>query len=185
MGDCLSVWLRGVTDSRRSSVRDATFRREPDFLVHSGGGTITVRGFLMGLTYYPSPRAHAALNPDALRESFVAEAPSWDGHAISSPYDLHVVEAVRARHGLGKANGVPTDVFVWGQGEPKDRTVTKVGGLPCWGAETPWPERNGGPPNECAQIVSRFPRQQLMYAIGPGSCRAPQAPSRVSDGSGN
>ena len=109
----------------------------------------------MGLTYYPSPRAHAALNPDALRESFVAEAPSWDGHAISSPYDLHVVEAVRARHGLGKANGVPTDVFVWGQGEPKDRTVTKVGGLPCWGAETPWPERNGVPRVFLAQFSFR------------------------------
>jgi len=109
----------------------------------------------MGLTYYPSPRAHAALNPDALRETFVADKAAWDGRPISSAYDLHAVETLRERHGLGAAKGVPTDVFVWGQGEPKDRTVTKVGGLPCWGAETPWPERDGVPRVFLAQFSFR------------------------------
>lgn len=99
----------------------------------------------MSLTYFPSPRAHPALNFAAVGEAFAGHAGPLEGRRVTSSFDLYSVETLRDRLGLRQGEAIPTDLFVWGQGEPKDRTLTKVGGLPYWEAETPWPERGGKP----------------------------------------
>ncbi len=100
----------------------------------------------MGMTLLPSPRVHPTLNPAGLREAFegLPGAVGWDGGWISSPHHLHAVELERERVGMPEGSGIPTDIFLWGQGEPKDRTLTKVGGLPYWPFEKPWPEGEDG-----------------------------------------
>lgn len=104
-----------------------------------------LRSLGMSLTYFPSPRAHPALNYASVQEVFAETKAELSGQRITSSFDLYSVETLRDRFGLRTGAAVPTDVFVWGQGEPKDRTLTKVGGLPYWPAETPWPERDGKP----------------------------------------
>ena len=41
---------------------------------------------------------------------------------------------------------VPTDVFIMARGEPANRAVTKIGGLPFWPTDTPWPHDPYGCP---------------------------------------
>jgi len=47
----------------------------------------------------------------------------------------------------------PTDVFVFAKGEPRDRGVTKVGGLPFWPREKDWPFGKSGKPMD---FVAQF-----------------------------
>lgn len=77
------------------------------------------------------------------------------GESITGPYHIAVVEQIReeAQDGLVLRNGLMTDVFVWCKGEPARREVTKIGGLPYWPAERPWPvSRSGAPLIFIAQI---------------------------------
>jgi hypothetical protein len=67
-----------------------------------------------------------------------------EGEIISSPYDLYAVETLRDRHRLRASNGIATDAFVFAEGESPKRHVTKVGGLPYWPADQPWPTTNDG-----------------------------------------
>jgi hypothetical protein len=100
----------------------------------------------MGMTLLRSPRVHPTLSPEGLREAFEgkAGAAGWAGGWISSPHHLLAVELERERVGVPEGAGVPTDIFLWGQGEPKDRTLTKVGGLPYWPFEKAWPVGEDG-----------------------------------------
>lgn len=69
------------------------------------------------------------------------------GEIIVSPADLAVTEQVRRRVGKkhdGKA--VPTDIFLFGVGEPKLPYLTKVGGAPYRPTERPWPMDKKGRP---------------------------------------
>jgi hypothetical protein len=54
------------------------------------------------------------------------------GEIVTSPYHMAVIEQLReeAAADLDGIERVPTDVFVFARGEPKDRRVTKIGGLP-------------------------------------------------------
>jgi len=65
---------------------------------------------------------------------------------ISGPYDIAVLEQMREMtyanlHGVER---VPTDVFVWSRGEPVQRAMTKIGGLPYREAGRPWPVTPSG-----------------------------------------
>jgi hypothetical protein len=130
----------------------------------------------MSLTFFPSPRAHPALNFESVQEAFGAHASSLEGQWITSAFDLFSVETLRDRLGLRNGRAVPADVFVWGQGEPKDRTLTKVGGLPYWVAETPWPEKDGKPLLFLAQfnfkdseeLVGDLPGEMLLIFTDEG-----------------
>ena len=85
------------------------------------------------------------------------------GEMITSPHDMVVVELLRqeafSRSGSSpSAHSVPTDVFVFGKGEPASREVTKVGGVPYWPAARPWPaSRTGKPLTFVAQFASPTP----------------------------
>lgn len=67
---------------------------------------------------------------------------------ITSPWHLCQNENLRRgmqdQYDWGPA--VPMDVFVMAEGEPPDRHVTKIGGLPYWPADVDWPTRPDGTP---------------------------------------
>jgi hypothetical protein len=89
----------------------------------------------------------AYVTEEALEKAIALEEPR--AGAITSPYDLAVVEQLREEavaSGVRLKQRVPTDVFVFSQGEPDRREVTKVGGLPYWPAGRRWPCTVGGRP---------------------------------------
>jgi len=63
------------------------------------------------------------------------------GEHITSPYDIVVIEAIRERVLKDQHVGatVLTDVCIFAKGEPANRAITKIGGLPYWPADKPWP----------------------------------------------
>lgn len=68
------------------------------------------------------------------------------GRLITSPIHLAVVEQSRekvASRGPLR-NGIPTDIFTFGLGEPSRADVTKVGGRPYRPATSPWPKASDG-----------------------------------------
>jgi Domain of unknown function (DUF1963) len=71
-----------------------------------------------------------------------------DAYIISSPYDIAVVEQLRAETFAPDPTleHIPTDVFVWNRGEPTNRAVTHVGDLPYRAAGKPWPLAPSGEP---------------------------------------
>jgi Domain of unknown function (DUF1963) len=67
---------------------------------------------------------------------------------ISGPRTIAVLEQLRDEV-FGEASPltrVPTDVFVWARGEPEQRAVTKIAGLPYRAAGKPWPTDACGRP---------------------------------------
>ena len=72
---------------------------------------------------------------------------SPSGEIVTSPCHLATVEQLRAEC-LSKRRlpTAPTDVFVFAKGEPPDRGVTKVGGLPFWPGDRTWPIGKSGEP---------------------------------------
>jgi len=72
----------------------------------------------------------------------------YDGEIITSPSHLCNNERLR-REMQGEydwGEPVPVDVFVMAEGEPRDRHVTKLGGLPYRPANAPWPVARDGKP---------------------------------------
>lgn len=62
-----------------------------------------------------------------------------DAWCITSPSDIVGWELLRERYSILGTTSVPCDLFVWGIGEPPDRRLTRVGGLPWLPKSTPWP----------------------------------------------
>jgi hypothetical protein len=65
---------------------------------------------------------------------------------VDEPHDLFVVETLRDRLGLRTGRVLPADVFLFGFGEASRRDATKVGGLPYWPLDRPWPKDSAGAP---------------------------------------
>lgn len=66
--------------------------------------------------------------------------PQWE--PVFCPSDLVVCTQLRREvyDRLKRPDGaIRTDVFVWCQGEPANRALTKVGGLPYWPVNRDWP----------------------------------------------
>lgn len=70
------------------------------------------------------------------------------GTWVTSPAHLARIEQVRRRvrraHDLGP--GVPTDLILWGTGEPARPYLTKIGGIPYRPTDEPWPGLDDGDP---------------------------------------
>jgi len=60
--------------------------------------------------------------------------------------------------------GVPVDVFIMAEGEPADRNVTKIGGLPYRPADAPWPETADGQP---LRFIAQFDFTDSRDITGP------------------
>ena len=69
-----------------------------------------------------------------------------DAGNITSPYDLFAVETLRDRLDIRTGRATPTDVFVFGKGEPPQRDCTQIGGNPSWPATRKWPTGADGKP---------------------------------------
>lgn len=80
---------------------------------------------------------HDPFDMDTARQIYDPLRRELGGEDISSPFDLYSVEALRDRYQLRIGSPCPTDIFVWAEGEPTRREVTKVGGLPYWPASEP------------------------------------------------
>ena len=71
-----------------------------------------LRSLGMSLTYFPSPRAHPALNYASVQEVFAETKAELSGQRITSSFDLYSVETLRDRFGLRTGAAVPTDVVI-------------------------------------------------------------------------
>ena len=80
---------------------------------------------------------HPVVDLEQLRAHYLnLPADVWN---IGSASDLLGWENMRAKFGIADPDAVPCDVFVWGIGEPPDRRLTRVGGVPWLPKSTPWP----------------------------------------------
>jgi len=73
--------------------------------------------------------------------------PKWE--IVVGPAAVAINEQLRAEAlaaGEIPRRRVPTDVAVWAQGEPTDRSITKIGGLPYRPSGVPWPVGDAGQP---------------------------------------
>ncbi len=80
---------------------------------------------------------HPFIDLEQLRDHYPdLPAKVWN---IGSASDLLGWENMRAKFGIAAPDAVPCDIFVWGIGEPPDRRLTRVGGVPWLPKSTPWP----------------------------------------------
>jgi len=93
-----------------------------------------------------STKLHDELDFDAVKRAYEATSAKLQGDVVAGPFHLYAVETLRDAHALRKSKAIPVDVFVFGEGEPKRRHVTKIGGLPYWPADKPWPKNRDGTP---------------------------------------
>jgi hypothetical protein len=84
---------------------------------------------------------HPSINLDALMHCY-PDLPI-DVSNIGSASDLIGWERLRHRHQLRDVAAVPCDLFVWGTGEPPDRRLTRVGGVPWLPKRMRWPVIRG------------------------------------------
>ena len=86
-------------------------------------------------------KTHAELDFAAAAKKFSARVNQEPlrGELVTSAWDLYSVETLRDKHNLRVGNGVATDIFVFGKGEPDNPSCTKVGGRPFWPAKQDWP----------------------------------------------
>src|SRR5262245_4812542 len=87
------------------------------------------------------------LDSQAVENHIQLMSPKWE--IVVGPPTVAVneqlrTEAVAGRSHLGKR--LPTDVAVWARGEPRNRAITKVGGLPYRPSDAPWPSDGRGEP---------------------------------------
>jgi hypothetical protein len=101
----------------------------------------------MRLTVSNSTKLHLEFDLAAAKELYAGVESEGGGGAADSPYDAHLTERLRDLHGVRRGKPVPTDVFIWGKGEASRRDGTKVGGLPYWPADRPWPTDDDGIPD--------------------------------------
>ena len=84
---------------------------------------------------------HPTIDLERLREHYKDHpADVWN---IGSASDLLGWEAMRDQFGITAPDAVPCDLFVWGIGEPPDRRLTRVGGVPWLPKAVPWPTFGG------------------------------------------
>lgn len=89
---------------------------------------------------------HSELDYGATIDVLSGAKDNLSGELITSPWDLYSVETLRDQHDLRVGTAVPTDVMVFGKGEPDNPAATKVGGRPFWPADREWPTTADGSP---------------------------------------
>lgn len=85
---------------------------------------------------------------------------------IVGPYDLHVFEQRRKQQHVYGAEAKPSDYFIWASGEPSNRAMTKLGGIPYMPASLSWPHREGTAGDFYAQLNFMDSREILPALPG-------------------
>lgn len=100
--------------------------------------------------------------------------PWWNQRPVYSPSAIALDEQVRQAiwpH-LPQTPRVPCDLFTWAWGEPEDRTITKVGGIPFMDEADPWPCDGKGNPmgfvtqinfEDSTDLVGELPGKILLF----------------------
>lgn len=93
------------------------------------------------MTLAPFVRTGNGVHPVIDLEQLQAQYPQppddvWN---ISTASNLLTWENLRAQHEIAAPDAVPCDIFLWGIGEPPDRRLTRVGGVPWLPKSIPWP----------------------------------------------
>lgn len=87
---------------------------------------------------------------DQKAESWVKSIVEGNMVGVTGPRDVAIAEQLRdellTNLGVQVTSRVPVDRLVLLDGEPADRRVTKIGGLPYWPAARPWPATPSGDP---------------------------------------
>jgi len=91
-------------------------------------------------------KQHPVLAYETCEGLYAATSKELDGQTIAGPFNIYSVETIRKNLELGKYPSVPTDVFVWGEGEPEKPYLTKIGSLPYLPKDVPWPKDTDGQP---------------------------------------
>ncbi len=63
-------------------------------------------------------------------------------HGTNGPLPIAYVEQIRAelkKRGGDLGEAIPVDLCIWNVGDTLKREVTKIGGVPYWPANEPWP----------------------------------------------
>jgi len=109
--------------------------------------------------------AHPRFDYETARKVFAAEASDCElrGELVTCPFDVYAIETLRDQLGLRIGQAVPTDVFVFGKGEPENPAGTKLGGRPFWPAGRPWPQTPDGRP--CA-FLAQFNFADSLDLVG-------------------
>ncbi len=91
------------------------------------------------------------------------------GDPVVGPRDLAHIEQLRLECGgaAGAGPGVPVDVMVWADGEPRHPAATKVGGTPYRPRRAEWPGDGEGEPSQfLGQICFADSRDVLTDSSG-------------------
>jgi hypothetical protein len=107
----------------------------------------------------------------ASREEKVRHATEWAlaGNTITGPRHVITLERLRYPHNKAGTLGVAraTDVFVWGLGEPKVRSQTKIAGLPYRPSDRPWPVGDNNDPSLFLGQICFADSLDLVRDVGP------------------
>lgn len=80
----------------------------------------------------------------------ISESDTGVVSSVVSPYDVAIFEQARSKilgcRGSNPRKACCADVFVFGLGEPAERHLTKIGGLPYFADERQWPTNSSGEP---------------------------------------
>ena len=89
-------------------------------------------------------KQHPVLDYETCERLYAATSKKLDGNTIGSPFHIYSIETIRKRLEFEGHPSLPTDVFVWGEGEPEKPYLTKIGGLPYLPKDVPWPKDADG-----------------------------------------
>lgn len=87
---------------------------------------------------------HADVDVEFLKQTYAScgvDLLRFLSYTVTTPLSVVALERARAiiQPLPDECQARPADLFIFNQGEPVDRSVTKVGGLPCRPASWPWP----------------------------------------------
>lgn len=117
---------------------------------------------------------------------------SPQAESVNGPRELAVMEQLRAETDLSGLGLTPlcTDLFLWNLGEPPNRAFTKVGGLPFWPKERPWPLSEEGRPMiflaqfnfaDSRDLVGELPGDILLVFLSPSVDDFSMWPEKTDD----
>ena len=103
---------------------------------------------------------HPQIDFNVLERTYPDQSPRiWN---VTSANDLVLWEQLRHWYGIEDPNAIPCDVFVWGKGDPPNRRMTRVGGIPFLPKRVPWPNVK----NMSTQFLCQFDFRDSKDLVG-------------------